>query len=200
MTVRGPRRLCDLKDPLISDLLDNLPTLRLSPNSWHGLMSFPSTGDLALFGSWDSRGHTIAFEPHWATHGGLGGDAKSPVPARTFPRALGRHDNHQSGAAIPVVHGTLCRTKTDGTRWIGDLTKVSEPDRIKSFRLIRLEAQDIALSRLRHGFEVPYRATKCKKPIPERHGLFTFMACASQWTPSPPSIPKCCDRSGRPPS
>ena len=41
-------------------------------------MSFPATGDLALFGSWDSRGHTIAFEPHWATHGGLGGDQNRP--------------------------------------------------------------------------------------------------------------------------
>ena len=36
MTVRGPRRLCDLKDPLISDLLDNLPHPMLPPNSWRG--------------------------------------------------------------------------------------------------------------------------------------------------------------------
>ena len=78
MTVRGPRRLCDLKDPLISDLLDNLPSPDVAAQQLARLMSFPSSGDLVLFGSWDSRGHTIAFEPHWATHGGLGGDQNRP--------------------------------------------------------------------------------------------------------------------------
>ncbi len=78
MTVRGPRRLCNVDDPLIRDLLDNLPDRRLVAQQLARLMTFPDCGDLVLCGRWDSRGHTIGFEPHWATHGGLGGDQNRP--------------------------------------------------------------------------------------------------------------------------
>ena len=78
MTVRGPRRLNDLHDPSISDLLDNLPDKALVAGQLTRLLSFPSCGDLVLLGRWNSRGETIAFEPHWATHGGLGGEQNRP--------------------------------------------------------------------------------------------------------------------------
>ena len=78
MTVRGPRRLADLNDPLIRDLLDNLPDRGLVAGQLSRLLSFPSCGDLVLLGRWNSRGQTIAFEPHWATHGGLGGEQNRP--------------------------------------------------------------------------------------------------------------------------
>ena len=78
MTVRGPRRLADLNDPSIRDLLDNLPDPSLVADQLSRLLSFPSCGDLVLLGRWNSRGQTIAFEPHWATHGGLGGEQNRP--------------------------------------------------------------------------------------------------------------------------
>lgn len=78
MTVRGPRRVCDLSDPLIVDLLDNLPMREVAAQQIARLISFPASGDLVLFGRWNNRGETIAFEPHWATHGGLGGDQNRP--------------------------------------------------------------------------------------------------------------------------
>lgn len=78
MTVRGPRRLTDLSDPSIRDLLDNLPDRTLAAEQLSRLLSFPSCGDLVLLGRWNSRGQTIAFEPHWATHGGLGGEQNRP--------------------------------------------------------------------------------------------------------------------------
>lgn len=78
MTVRGPRRLGDLNDPAIADLLDNLPDRALAASQLSRLLSFPSCGDLVVLGRWNSRGETIAFEPHWATHGGLGGEQNHP--------------------------------------------------------------------------------------------------------------------------
>lgn len=81
MTVRGPRRICHLDDPLICDLLDNLPDRAVTARQLARLASFPDGGDLILLGRWDSRGRTIAFEPHRATHGGLGGDQNRPFLA-----------------------------------------------------------------------------------------------------------------------
>jgi hypothetical protein len=81
MTVRGARRICDLDDPLIRDLLDNLPDREVAAAQLAQVASYPDSGDLILLGRWDSRGHTIAFEPHWATHGGLGGDQNLPFMA-----------------------------------------------------------------------------------------------------------------------
>ena len=78
MTVRGPRRLRDLNDASVYDLLDNLPDRALVVEQLCRLLSFPSCGDLVLLGRWNSRGQTIAFEPHWATHGGLGGEQNRP--------------------------------------------------------------------------------------------------------------------------
>ena len=78
MTVRGPRHLNDLSDPSIRDLLDNLPDRALVAQQLTRLLSFPSCGDLVVLGRWNSRGQTIAFEPHWATHGGLGGEQNHP--------------------------------------------------------------------------------------------------------------------------
>lgn len=78
MTVRGPRHLNDLSDPSIRDLLDNLPDKSLVARQLTRLLSFPSCGDLVVLGRWNSRGQTIAFEPHWATHGGLGGEQNHP--------------------------------------------------------------------------------------------------------------------------
>ncbi len=115
MTVRGPRRLCDVKDPLISDLLDNLPSPAIAAQQLARLVSFPSSGDLILFGRWDSRGHTIAFEPHWSTHGGLGGDQNCPfmfVPSHvgwdvtgiTSPEQLYPLFMERYGAPAAAVH------------------------------------------------------------------------------------------------
>lgn len=99
MTVRGPRHLQDVADPLIRDLLDNLPDAALVAEQLARQLSFPDSGDLVLYGAWDSRGQTIGFEEHWATHGGIGGDQNWPflvlppgvdwdVGAVTDPRAL----------------------------------------------------------------------------------------------------------------
>lgn len=78
MTVRGPRRLLALDDPLLSDLLDNLPDPALAARQLARVACFSNSGDLLLFGRWNAAGHAIAFEPHWATHGGIGGDQNRP--------------------------------------------------------------------------------------------------------------------------
>jgi hypothetical protein len=78
MTVRGPRRLLVLDDPLLRDLLDNLPDPALAARQLARVTCFPNSGDLLLFGRWNARGQTIAFEPHWATHGGIGGEQNHP--------------------------------------------------------------------------------------------------------------------------
>jgi hypothetical protein len=78
MTLRGPRRLYAPADPLVRGLLDNLPDPALAARQLARLMSFPSSGDLVLMGHWNDEGQTIAFEPHWATHGGLGGEQNRP--------------------------------------------------------------------------------------------------------------------------
>ncbi len=78
MTLRGPRHLYPLTDHLVRDLLDNLPNPALAAQQLARLLSFPDSGDLVIFGRWDNRGHVIAFEPHWATHGGLGGNQNLP--------------------------------------------------------------------------------------------------------------------------
>lgn len=78
MTVRGPRRLLNLDDPLIRDLLDNLPDAPTAARQLARAVCFPNNGDLVLFGRWNARGQTIAFEPHWATHGGIGGEQNRP--------------------------------------------------------------------------------------------------------------------------
>lgn len=87
MTVRGPRRLADYGDPAVGDLLDNLPDRALAARQLSRLLSFPSCGDLVVLGRWNSRGETIAFEPHWATHGGLGGEQNHPFIL--LPPAIG---------------------------------------------------------------------------------------------------------------
>jgi hypothetical protein len=78
MTVRGPRRLLNLQDPLVRDLLDNLPDRQMVARQLARLVTFPAAGDLVLLGRWNSQGRVIAFEPHWATHGGLGGEQNVP--------------------------------------------------------------------------------------------------------------------------
>lgn len=78
MTLRGPRRLWPPRDDLVRDLLDNLPDPDLAASQLARLISFPSSGDLVLLGRWDAQGHVVAFEPHWATHGGLGGNQNLP--------------------------------------------------------------------------------------------------------------------------
>lgn len=78
MTVRGPRRLLALDDPLLRDLLDNLPDPPLAARQLARVACFPNSGDLLLFGRWNAAGHAIAFEPHWATHGGIGGEQNHP--------------------------------------------------------------------------------------------------------------------------
>ncbi len=99
MTVRGPRHLQDVADPLIRDLLDNLPDAALAAQQLARQLSFPDSGDLVLYGAWDSQGQTIGFEDHWATHGGIGGEQNWPflvmppsvdwdVSAVTDPREL----------------------------------------------------------------------------------------------------------------
>jgi hypothetical protein len=78
MTVRGPRRLLNLDDPLLRDLLHNLPNRALAARQLARVACFANSGDLLLFGRWNARGQTIAFEPHWATHGGIGGEQNHP--------------------------------------------------------------------------------------------------------------------------
>jgi hypothetical protein len=78
MTVRGPRRLLATDDPLLRDLLDNLPDPALAARQLARVACFPNSGDLLLFGRWNAAGHVIAFEPHWATHGGIGGHQNHP--------------------------------------------------------------------------------------------------------------------------
>lgn len=78
MTLRGPRQLSPPTDPLVLDLLANLPDPRLAAEQLARVVTFPASGDLVLIGRWDSAGHTVAFESHWATHGGLGGDQNRP--------------------------------------------------------------------------------------------------------------------------
>lgn len=78
MTVRGPRRLLNLDDPLIRDLLHSLPNPALAARQLARVVGFANSGDLLLYGRWNARGQTIAFEPHWATHGGIGGDQNRP--------------------------------------------------------------------------------------------------------------------------
>lgn len=78
MTVRGPRRLLNLDDPLIRDLLHNLPEPARAARQLARVARFANSGDLLLYGRWNARGQTIAFEPHWATHGGIGGDQNWP--------------------------------------------------------------------------------------------------------------------------
>lgn len=78
MTVRGPRRLLNLDDPLLRDLLDNLPDPALAARQLARVACFPNSGDLLLYGRWNAAGQTIAFEPHWATHGGIGGEQNRP--------------------------------------------------------------------------------------------------------------------------
>lgn len=78
MTLRGPRRLCPPDDDLVRDLLDSLPDAELAARQLCRQVSFPSAGDLVLYGRWDADGHVVAFEPHWATHGGLGGEQNRP--------------------------------------------------------------------------------------------------------------------------
>lgn len=78
MTVRGPRRLLALDDPLLRDLLDNLPDPALAARQLARVACFANSGDLLLFGRWNAAGHAIAFEPHWATHGGIGGEQNHP--------------------------------------------------------------------------------------------------------------------------
>lgn len=78
MTLRGPRRLWPLDDDLVRDLLDSLPDMELAAQQLCRQMSFPAAGDLVLYGRWDGDGHVVAFEPHWATHGGLGGEQNVP--------------------------------------------------------------------------------------------------------------------------
>jgi hypothetical protein len=78
MTVRGPRRLLATDDPLLRDLLDNLPDPALAARQLARVACFPNSGDLLLFGRWNAAGHVIAFEPHWATHGGIGGEQNRP--------------------------------------------------------------------------------------------------------------------------
>ncbi|MCS6845143.1 MAG: alkaline phosphatase family protein [Caldilineales bacterium] len=78
MTLRGPRQLSPPTDPLVLDLLAHLPDPRLAAEQLARLVTFPAGGDLVLIGRWDSAGHTVAFESHWATHGGLGGDQNRP--------------------------------------------------------------------------------------------------------------------------
>jgi hypothetical protein len=86
MTLRGPRHLHPFTDDLVRDLLDNLPDPALAASQLARLIAFPASGDLVIFGRWDSRGHVIAFEPHWATHGGLGGHQN--VPFMLLPPTL----------------------------------------------------------------------------------------------------------------
>jgi len=78
MTVRGPRRLLNLDNSLIRDLLDNLPDPALAARQLARVACFANSGDLLLFGRWNAAGHAIAFEPHWATHGGIGGEQNRP--------------------------------------------------------------------------------------------------------------------------
>lgn len=78
MTVRGPRRLLNLDDPLIGDLLHNLPRPARAARQLARVATFANSGDLLLYGRWNGAGQTIAFEPHWATHGGIGGDQNRP--------------------------------------------------------------------------------------------------------------------------
>ncbi len=78
MTVRGPRRLLNLDNSLIRDLLDNLPDPALAARQLARVACFANGGDLLLFGRWNAAGHAIAFEPHWATHGGIGGEQNRP--------------------------------------------------------------------------------------------------------------------------
>lgn len=78
LTVRGPRRLLAVDDPLLRDLLDNLPDPALAARQLARVACFPNSGDLLLFGRWNAAGHAIAFEPHWATHGGIGGEQNRP--------------------------------------------------------------------------------------------------------------------------
>ena len=78
MTVRGPRRLLNLDDPLIRDLLDNLPNPAVAASQLARVARFANSGDLLLFGRWNAAGQCIAFEPHWATHGGIGGEQNRP--------------------------------------------------------------------------------------------------------------------------
>lgn len=78
MTLRGPRRLWPPFDESVRDLLKYLPDPDLAACQLARLVSFPASGDLVLLGRWDAQGHTVAFEPHWATHGGLGGNQNLP--------------------------------------------------------------------------------------------------------------------------
>ncbi len=110
MTVRGPRRLLNLDDLLIRDLLDNLPDPPLAARQLARVAGFANSGDLLLFGRWNARGHAIAFEPHWATHGGIGGDQNRPFlllppgvdwdisavtdPAQLYPLFMQRYGSH----------------------------------------------------------------------------------------------------------
>ena len=43
----------------------------------HAVASFPSAGDLMLFGDWDN-GSVVTFEDQIGTHGGLGGAQEKP--------------------------------------------------------------------------------------------------------------------------
>jgi hypothetical protein len=119
MTVRGPRHLQDVADPLIRDLLDNLPDAVLVADQLARQLSFPDSGDLVLYGAWDSRGQTIGFEEHWATHGGIGGDQNWPFlvlppgvewdvsevtdSRELYPLFMGRYGRQTAGSEVAQV-------------------------------------------------------------------------------------------------
>jgi hypothetical protein len=118
MTLRGPRRLQNPADPLIRDLLDKLPDAAPAAEQLARLVSFPASGDLVLFGSWDGLGQTVGFEEHWATHGGIGGEQNWPfmlvppdvtwdVGAITDPRALYPLFMGRYGRGAPVQDGAV---------------------------------------------------------------------------------------------
>ncbi len=110
MTINGLRQLNPAgrpADPLVLDLLDNLPDPLLAAAQLARLTCFSNSGDLVIFGRWDSRGQVVCFEPHWATHGGVGGEQNRPFmllpphldwdisrvtgPEQLYPLFMGRY-------------------------------------------------------------------------------------------------------------